>query len=226
MDYSPINEFKAFLTKEISPATKDIEKLEDKNRKHIQKLVYTNLVDRFDTMIDATILANCREENFAEQALKGATGPVSEADIYRLLMQGDGIQQALTTRLQDGLRNTVLRQRHSRKFQLLLQVISPSQGADTQMPRVNISTGQIVDKFKPQNKKIPHSIVGYTDWLYSRRNSIVHGAGSTQFLRNDRDQIQRLWKVEVTATFKISVGSITNALKFYSGAADILQAES
>jgi len=41
MDYSKIDEFTSFLKKEIGPATNDIEKLEDKNRKHIQKLVYT-----------------------------------------------------------------------------------------------------------------------------------------------------------------------------------------
>ena len=95
MDFSPIIDFESFLKKEISPAVQDIEKLDDGSRKHIQKLVYTNLVDRFDTMIDACVLENCREEAFAKKALENASNPVTEADLYRLLMRGEGLQEAL-----------------------------------------------------------------------------------------------------------------------------------
>jgi len=37
---------------------------------------------------------------------------------------------------------------------------------------------------KPQHRKIPYSICGYADWLYARRNSIVHGAGAKSLLEN------------------------------------------
>ena len=226
MDFSPIIDFESFLKKEISPAVQDIEKLDDGSRKHIQKLVYTNLVDRFDTMIDACVLENCREEAFAKKALENASNPVTEADLYRLLMQGEGLQDILTTRLKDGLRFSILRKRHSGKLRELLTVLSPNSDTITNKPRVNISTGAIVESHTPQRKAIPHSIVGYADWLYSRRNSIVHGAGTNKFLANDHTQIKNTWKIEVTKTFKISVGSITTAIKFYSGVAEILKKQS
>ena len=223
MDTSSVDDFIQFLKQEISPATLEIGKLDDSSRKHIQKLIYTNLVDRFDTMVDRSILLNCREESFSDDALKSADKPVSEADLYRLLMQGNDLQKFLTTRLQDGLRNSVLRNRHSLKLKRLLEVVSPDSEGHKQIPRVNISTGDIVDKFKPQNKKIPHSVAGYADWLYSRRNSIVHGAGSNKFLDNDQKQIKKIWKTDTTKTFKISVGSITIATKFYSNVAEMLK---
>lgn len=223
MNLDSVNELEKFLKKEIAPAAADIETLEDKSRKHIQKLVYTNMVDRVDTMVDRCILDNCKLDNLAEQALKNSTGPVTEADLIRLLMKGEGLQDALTERLHEGLRNSVLRHRHSRKLQILLQTLVPSASADTGAPRVNISTGAIVDSFKVQRKDVPHSIVGYADWLYSRRNSIVHGSGTNKFLANDRSQIKRLWKVDLSSTFKISVGSIRVALQYYSDLIGILK---
>jgi hypothetical protein len=223
LDISPIDDFEKFLNKEIKPAAKDIGEIDDKTRKHIQKLVYTNLVDRFDTMIDTCVLQNCREEIFAKKALEKASNPVTEADLYGLLIQGEGLQDILTERLKDGLRNSTLRNRHSGKLRVLFEAMAPNSNASSNSPRVNISTGAIVEKCKPANKNVPHSIVGYSDWLYSRRNSIVHGAGTTKFLENDRKQIKNIWKIEVTKTFKISVGSITTAIKFYSGVAEILK---
>lgn len=223
MKTETINDFLDFLNKEISPATTEIDKLEDNSRKHIQKLIYTNLVDRFDTMVDKCSLANCREEGFSNDALGNADKSVTEADLYRLLMQGSDLQSVLTLRLQDGLRNSVLRKRHSQKLKRLFEIISPASEGHKQIPRVNISTGDIVDKFKPQNKTIPHSIVGYADWLYSRRNTIVHGGGSNKFLENDKKQIKKLFKVETTKTSKISVGSIKCATHFYANVAEMLK---
>ena len=225
LDGSAITDFKNFMEKEITPAANEIASLEDKSRKHIQKLVYTNLVDRFDTMVDRSILENCRNEGFADVALKNATAAVSEADLYRLLMKSDELQSILTERLQDGLRNTVLRTRHSLKLRQLIEVLIPNADAHNAKPRVNISNGKIVVQFKQQNKKIPHSIVGYADWLYSRRNSIVHGAGTNKFLINDKRQIKKLWKIETTQTFKISVGSINTAIAFYTDVVSLLESQ-
>lgn len=225
LDYSAISDFETFVKKEIQPAVRDIEKLDDRNRKHIQKLVYTNLVDRFDTMVDACLLNNCRHESLAAQALKNATSPVTEADLLKLLMSGEHIQDALTTRLQDGLRNTVLRGRHSSKFRELIKVMAPNFGADTAVPRVNPSTGRIVEKFKVQDKQMPHSVVGYADWLYSRRNSVVHGAGTNKYLQNDRIQIKKLFKVELKTTFRIVVGTLTTSTAFYLDVVDFLKSE-
>ena len=68
MNTSKIRDFRKFLNKELVPGVDDLEKLEAKNRKHIQKLVYTNAVDRFDHLVDTLILDNCREETLVEKA--------------------------------------------------------------------------------------------------------------------------------------------------------------
>ena len=70
MNIDRFRNFSKFVDKEILPATQDLEKLDDANRKHVQKLVYTNLVDRFDSMIDGAILDNCREAALVEEAGK------------------------------------------------------------------------------------------------------------------------------------------------------------
>jgi len=55
MNVERLTEFLRYMEKEILPATVDIENLADANRKHVQKLVYTNLVDRFDSMLDGAL---------------------------------------------------------------------------------------------------------------------------------------------------------------------------
>ncbi len=62
MDLSSARDFKKYVEKQIAPSVEDIADLDDKSRKHVQKLVYTNLVDRFDVMVDHLILDNCRSE--------------------------------------------------------------------------------------------------------------------------------------------------------------------
>ena len=89
MNTDCFDEFRKFVAKVLLPATKDIGKLADANRKHVQKLVYTNLVDRFDAMIDEAILENCRKEHLVGEAMKGMTQPVTEADMLRLLMEAN-----------------------------------------------------------------------------------------------------------------------------------------
>lgn len=108
-------------------------------------------------------------------------------------MRSDDLQDALDSKLQDALREAALRARHSRKLSTLFSVLQPDQEC-WNTPRVNISTGAIIDQIKPQNKTIPYSICGYADWIYSRRNSVVHGAGTTKFLENDLVQLDKLFK--------------------------------
>jgi septum formation inhibitor MinC len=217
MNTAAINDFTRFVSKEVSPATSDLEKLEDKNRVHIQKLIYTNLVDRFDSTIDNLILDNCKEEELIAEAFKKMDQNVTEAGLLKLLLKGENLQDALETKSKDGLRLEVLRQRHSKKLATVFKTEgSIAKGMYESVPRVNPSNGQIVDKFKIQNKKIPHSLRGNADWLYSRRNTIVHGGGTAAFLENDRVQLKKLYKCEVSQTSKISASSIRNAIQFYT----------
>ncbi len=215
MDLSAFKEFNRYVEKEIEPAIADLRNLEEKNRVHVQKLVYTNLVDRFDTLVDSTILGNCREEGFADLALAGLSGNVTESDLIKVLMQGENLQGALDDKLKNGLRNMVLKKRHSQKLANLFSTLQPDLNA-TGAQRVNVPTGRIMEKVTSQgNGKIPCSICGYADWLYSRRNAVVHGGGNSRLLENDRRQLKKLYKKAPAATFKISLGSVSNAVAFY-----------
>ncbi len=214
-------DFTTFVDKELLPATTDIGRLTDANRKHVQKLVYTNLIDRFDAMVDGAILDNCRKEHLAEEALKGMTQSVTEADVLRLLMHGSSVQDTIDLRLKDALRITVLRQRHSRKLATLFKVVKPDEECWNK-PRVNTATGQILETMTPHQKTIPYSVCGYADWLYSRRNSIVHGGGASKLLENDTKQITALFKCKPAKTFKIKPASIKNAAKFYQSVVHLL----
>jgi len=223
MNKKVIRDFKKFIDKEIDPALEDLGNLEERNRVHVQKLVYTNIVDRFDTMIDISILDNCREEAVADLSMKDMTGTVTESDLVKILLQGEDLQGALDIKLKNGLRNTVLRQRHSLKLNTLFSVFKPEincMGAQ----RVNVSTGYILETMKPQLKTVPYSIAGYSDWLYSRRNSIVHGAGTNKFLQNDIKQMKKLYKKEPAKTFKIKLASVQNTVVFYKEVVRLLNA--
>jgi len=224
MNKKPIREFKKYVEKEIEPAINDLESLNETNRVHVQKLVYTNLVDRFDTMIDTSILENCREDGFADISLKDMTGTVTESELMKILMHGEDLQGALDIKLKNGLRNSILRQRHSQKLTTLFSVFQPGTNC-AGVQRVNVPTGRILEKVSPQKSvKIPYSISGYADWLYSRRNSIVHGGGNNKFLENDKKQLKKLYKKEPAATFKIKLSSVSNTVAFYKDIITILLA--
>lgn len=221
MNTDRISDFLRYLAKEVRPATQDLEKLADANRKHVQKLIYTNLVDRFDATVDGMLLDNCRAETLAAEATKSMTQQITEADLLTLLMRTDNLQTAIDEKLRAALRNSVLRQRHSKKLMTLFGALSLP---DTYRnhPRVNINTGAVLEKITPQTKAVPYSICGYADWLYSRRNAIVHGAGTNKLLANDNEQLKKLYKCEPAATFKIKLNSVTIAASFYEAVAGLL----
>jgi hypothetical protein len=90
------------------------------------------------------------------------------------------------------------------------------------LPRVNPANGQILEKIKPSNKQQPLSICGYADWLYSRRNSIVHGGGTNKFLDNDKAQLKKLFNCTAPGSVKIKLSSVENAATFYINVTEIL----
>lgn len=224
MDLSALKDFRKFVDKEVIPGVKDLKNLDEKNRVHVQKLVFTNLVDRFDTLIDSTLLDNCRHETLLDLALKDLGGPVTESELMKLLMQGDKLQGALDAKIKNGLRNSIIRERHSKKLSTLFLVLQPHTNS-WNVPRVNISTGAILDQIKPQGTQIPYTICGYADWLYSRRNSVVHGGGTNKYLANDTTQLKKLFKVDVPQTFKIKLSSVENTIIFYKDLIDILEGQ-
>jgi len=218
-----IEEFQAFLDKEVSSATSELEDIEEKSRKHLQKLVYTNLVDRFDSMVDHVLLDNAFNETLLGEALKILDEPLSEGETLRLFVDAAEAKTHVDNRIQYTLRNNLLRCRHSQKVAKLVEVFCPTQ--NLQKPRVNISTGEIFGKFKPQNNRIPTSLIAYCDWLYSRRNAVVHGGGSAQIRMLDTDlaRLTKSYNCKPAETVKLSLGSIKTATTFYRGMIGILK---
>jgi hypothetical protein len=137
-------------------------------------------------------------------------------------MEAENLQEMLDLRLKNGIRNTILRERHSKKLMSLFSVFRPEERFHRES-RVNISTGKIQHEVTPQRKPIPTSICGYADWLYSRRNGIVHGSGGSALFQNDRTQIEKIYGKEPAKTFKIKIGSVTSAANFYKDVAEILR---
>ena len=221
MEKKALKDLQRFIDGEVVPAIADLGKLGDKHRIHVQKLVYTNLVDRFDTMVDTAMLDNCREEQLVEEAASRLTGPITESDLIRLLMHADTLQDALNEKLKAALRMSILRERHSRKAQALFKLMRRDVDCWNK-PRVNPATGDILEQIKPPNKQQPLSICGYADWLYSRRNSIVHGGGTNKFLENDRAQLKKLFNCVPAATIKIKLASVETAACFYKAATGLL----
>lgn len=222
MNTECFDDFETYVKGQIEPAVSDVAKLADANRKHIQKLLYTNLVDRFDAMVDAAIVDNCRNECLVDRATGSMSQTITEADLLKLLMESDTIEQAIDEKLKMALRNTVLRERHSKKLTTLFLAFSLDIDYRNK-PKVNINKGTIIEKMKPQNKTVPHSICGYADWLYSRRNAVVHGAGTNKYLQNDRAQIEKLYKCKVAKTHRIKLPSISTASTFYLNVVELLR---
>ena len=76
-----IKSFLNFIDNQINSAVEELDRLADGHRVHLQKLVYTNLVDRFDTLVDDLIKINSRNEMVLEKALKPLQQPITEADL-------------------------------------------------------------------------------------------------------------------------------------------------
>ena len=227
LDFEPAKTFEKFLTKEIEPAIDEIAAFKkDASRRHIQKLLYTNIVDRFDSMIDYCILENCQFDYFLVRALKSADNPITEAQLIEYLMHGEKLQDVLRDRLQDGLRLRVLRDRHSAKLNHLMTAFKPDERWVFKELRVNPNTGQLHDsKIANHKKNISQSLIGYSDWLYSRRNSLVHG-GTNKYNENDRKFIMEKWNIQLSQGFTISLSSVRTALRFYMDTIKFLRSNS
>ena len=209
-----LDEFLSYLDREVSSAVSELNNVAEGSRQHLQKLVYTNIVDRFDSTIDHLLLENVLEEPLLSETLKELEKPISEGQLLGLLSSSSKVNEYILERTQTILRNGILRQRHSVKLKKFFETFVTNE--DYSKPRVNPSTGLLAPNFKPQrNVKIPCSIAGYADWLYSRRNAIVHGGGSVKMLQNDIEQIKKLYKRDVAKTVRLKIGSITNAVQFY-----------
>ncbi len=221
MNYQRLDDFVAFLDREVSSAVGELEKVAEQSRRHLQKLVYTNIVDRFDGTVDHSLLDNALEEPLLSEILQELKDPLTEGEVLRLMTEPNTCQDRLKDRAEGVMRNGILRERHSKKLRKLFEALAPSENCD--IPRVNPATGDVTGRFKPQDSKIPCSLLGYADWLYSRRNAIVHGGGQAKILENDLNQLKKIYKCSAAKSLKLKIGSITNAVSFYRRLVELLK---
>ena len=217
--FEEIKEFKGLIDSDIQPALDELEKIEiDASRKHLQKLVYTNLVDRFDYALDKTLIHLLGvNEQFQDEIAKGLKDAVSEGDLFKMLLSGKDfseVRQTALGKINTALSATVLRSRHSKKLEKLLKTLGVNQD-EYWTPRVNRATGNICGKMSVQDNRVPLSILGYADWLYSRRNGLVHGGGKKVMFKDDIKYLQEKFNWKATGTVRISLPSIKNAANFY-----------
>jgi len=224
MKLAAAEEFRKYIEKQIEPSVEDIKKLDDKSRKHVQKLIYANLVDRFDVMVDHLILENCRSDFVIEAISPSLTETVNEAYLLQLLMNAETVQDAIDEKLKNTIRNSVLRRRHSQKLQFLLKLFERLEYS-TKKPQVQPGNGNVVQLAQKTRVNVPHSVCGYADWLYARRNAVVHGAGSSRYLENDKIQLKKLYDYNCPDTFRLKIGAVTSSVKFYGCILDILGGE-
>ncbi len=222
MNMKPLTEFTEYVTNEVTTASVELGGIAaEAERKHLQRLVYTNLVDRFDTAIDTTLVENASEDPLRSAALTKLTDPLPEGKLLHLLSSKSEVDSRIAEKCVEFVRSEILRNRHSKKLAKLFEVLAPTENV-SKLPRVNISTGKISKKITPANNKVPTSICGYADWLYSRRNSVVHGGGGTKLLENDVKQLKKLYKADPALTVKLSLGSISVASEYFRAVATLL----
>jgi hypothetical protein len=211
-----LEEFKKFLAQELQPAMLELKELQDdKSRKHIQKLVFANLVDRLDFCIDKTFLCMLEsDDRFLQEIMDKHNQPISESDMLKMILS-ENPKELVFSKLRDTLRSTALKERHSKKLCKLLQYFGKKEN-ELKSHRVNPSTGHILTTFKKQNNTIPTSIIGYSDWIYSRRNAIVHGGGDNRLSDNDITQLKRCFNVDPAKSAKLSLASIKTTSIFYN----------
>lgn len=205
--------FLDFCKKDIASTVKELDRLKSEdNRKHLQKLVYSNLVNKFDHLVDKLLLwSSINNTEIREDVLKTLdNAPIYKKEVFEIFFLKEKSYEYVIEKINDSARSSLLRQRHSVKLAKLLSAVG---WKSIEKPRVN-SDGKIFTTCK-KNIKTPNGIIGYADWLYCRRNGIVHGDGYT-YTKEDFDHlIKRYPGVDLSKNFKLQLSSITSATTYY-----------
>lgn len=216
---SHIEEFKNFLKEDIGDASGIVEGISpDKKRIHITKLIFASAVDRFDHLIDKILLDRVEISPILQEELlqKHEKETLSEKQLYEIFLSDEDPKQRVLENLKNTLRTNVLRKRHSTKLKKLFESLDINPKI-YQTSRVNPNKGVITEQFKKQDKSIPTSVIGYADWIYCRRNAIVHGGRSLNLAKYDIDFLEKEYKVKGSAVrVKIRKGSLSNIQNFYT----------
>ncbi|MDO8600826.1 MAG: hypothetical protein Q7R73_04485 [bacterium] len=210
-----ISLYEIFCVNDIEPALKELKRIkDDKNRVHLQKLVYTNLVNRFDALVDNLILwFSINNEDLRNAVLKDVKEePIYKKEVFELFIMKERAFEFVNEKIKTIASGSLLRERHSKKIQKIFSTALKWPEANFQRPRVH-EDGTIFYK-RSKNKTQPNTIVGYADWLYSRRNSIVHGDGM-HYNELDFSYITKTFQVSLSKNFRLQLSSVTSASKFY-----------
>jgi hypothetical protein len=87
-----IEKFQDFNKTDIESAINELKKITiERNRVHLQKLVYSDLVNRFDVLVDSLIMEFSKSKGiFNESVLEGMREtPVFRKDLYEIFLVED-----------------------------------------------------------------------------------------------------------------------------------------
>lgn len=213
-----IKKFNKFAKIEIPAAIKELKVIKtEANRKHLQMLVYINLVNRFDSFVDTLLLEfSVREGEFKKKVLNETKDEaVFLKDVYEILLSDDP-KSAVEERVELVTRARFLSLRHSAKLRILLSNCFLWQNTDLDRPRVFTNNGSIFSETKRLTPyRIPDSVIGYADWLYSRRNALVHG-DVKELADRDVDIMNKKFGAKPAVSISLKISSIKSAMKFYT----------
>lgn len=213
-----VKKFEKFATTEIIEAIKELEGIgTEENRKHLQRLVYVNLVNRFDSLVDSLLLQfSVQDGKFKDKVLNETKEEaVFLKDVYEILL-ADNPKLAVEQRIEGVTRARFLSLRHSAKLRILLSNCFVWIDSDLNKPRVFTNNGSIfVDTKRLKPYKIPDSVIGYSDWLYSRRNALVHG-DIKKLADRDIEIMKKMFGVVPAASISLKISSIKSAARFYT----------
>lgn len=220
-----IEKFEKFISAEIESAIDELSKIKtESNRKHLQRLVYVNLVNRFDSLVDSLLLKfTLIESDFKKRVLNEIKEePVYLKDVYDIILSKDP-KASVEKRVENIVRLKFLNQRHSAKLRQLLYYGFGWKDTDIDRPRVFVNNGKVFTDVKRRTgNKIPDSIVGYADWLYSRRNSFVHH-DKLEITKRDADYIKGKFNITVSGAISLKISSIKSARRYYSDLCKLLK---
>ena len=214
-----IKKFEKFSTTEIETAVIELKNIKiEANRKHLQRLVYTNLVNRFDVLLDnlLLILAGSSSE-FKDSVLNKVKDITINAKEFYEILSSENPKEDVKIKIEELVRINFLRERHSKKLRTLLETCLQVESQELNRPRVNANDGRIHHSYKPRGNKVPSSVIGYADYLYAKRNGLVHGDGSKiAILPADAAYLKKNFNANPTLFIGIKLASIQSAVNFYS----------
>jgi hypothetical protein len=221
-----IKNFQKFAEQDVSAAISELKKIKkDENRKHLQRLVYANLIDRFDVLIDELLLelATLPNNSFHTRVLlKVSDIPVSQKDFYEVMVSNDA-KKVIEEQIKNIVRSEFIRSRHSAKLRVLLEDGFEVEKNQLNKSRVNANDGRVQTTFKRRSVTVPSTVIGYSDYLYARRSGIVHGTG-TSISKQDTDYLTKTFDAK-TKAIGIKLSSVLSAAQFYKHLTEFMLTE-